>query len=189
MRALLSTFCLFLAGLSPLLQEPTPASKPASAPRSSEKAMLKVGDVAPDFRVQDHTGKERTLSEFKGKRVVLWFYPKADTPGCTAEGCGFRDNFTEYEKRGVQVLGVSFDTPAENAAFVKKFSFPFPLLCDVKREIGVAYGAAPDKNAKYAERISYVIGPDGKIEQAIGKVQAKSHPTELLGTLPGAKNR
>ena len=83
---------------------------------------------------------------------------------------------------------MSFDTPADNAKFAKKFNFPFPLLCDVKRDIGVAYGAAADRNAKYAERISYVIGPDGKIEQAIGKVAAKTHPTDLLQSLPaGAK--
>jgi thioredoxin-dependent peroxiredoxin len=145
--------------------------------------MLNVGDVAPDFRVLDHTGRERTLSELRGKRVILWFYPKADTPGWTAEGCGFRDRIRDYDKLNVQILGCSFDTPAENAAFAKKFSYPFPLLCDTKREIGMAYGACTEPTAQYANRITYVIGPDGKIEQAHGKVSAKTHPAELLTSL------
>jgi peroxiredoxin Q/BCP len=145
--------------------------------------MLNVGDTAPAFSVQDHTGATRKLSDFLGKPVVLWFYPKADTPGCTIEGCGFRDLYPEFQKKGVEILGVSFDTVEENAAFVQKFDYPFPLLCDVRREIGVAYGAAEDAKAGYASRITYVIGADGKILQAHSKVSVKSHPKEILASL------
>jgi peroxiredoxin Q/BCP len=145
--------------------------------------LLPVGAAAPEFRVPDHTGRERTLGEFRGKRVVLYFYPKADTPGCTAESCGFRDHAPEYSTKNAQILGVSFDTVAENAAFVKKYGLPFPLLCDTSRSIGLSYGATSDPKAKHADRITYVIGPDGKVEQAHAKVDAKSHPATLLGSL------
>lgn len=149
--------------------------------------MPKVGDVAPAFRVKDHTGRERSLSEFKGKRVVLWFFPKADTPGCTVEGCGFRDRAPDYEAKGAQVLGISFDTPAENKAFVEKFHFPFPILCDVDRSVGMAYGVAADAKAAYPKRATFVIGPDGKVEQAIEKVDVKTHPGSLLESLPAPR--
>ena len=149
--------------------------------------MLKVGDNAPDFRVPDHTGKERTLAEFRGKKVVLYFYPKADTPGCTAESCGFRDRLADFQKKNVQILGVSFDTVEENAAFVKKYNLPFPLLCDTSRSIGLAYGATTDPKGKYADRITYLIDENGKIEQAHAKVDAKNHPGTLLESIPAKK--
>lgn len=147
--------------------------------------LLKPGDTAPDFRVEDHTGRTRTLREFAGRKVVLWFYPKADTKGCTREGCGFRDRAPDYTRLNVQILGVSFDTVAENAAFVKKFDFNYPLLCDTSRSIGLAYGACDDAKAQYAQRISYVIGADGKVERVYGTVDAMSHPNTLLEELGG----
>lgn len=149
--------------------------------------VLQVGDAAPDFRVQDHTGRERTLSEFKGKRVILYFYPKADTPGCTKESCGFRDHARDYTKLNAQILGASFDTVAENAAFVKKYDLNFPLLCDPTRTLGLAYGACEDAKAQYPARITYVIGADGKIERAFDKVDAKTHPFTLLEEMGGPK--
>lgn len=149
--------------------------------------MLKVGDTAPDFRLQDHTGKERSLGEFKGKRVILYFYPKADTPGCTKESCGFRDHIKDYGKLNIQILGASFDTVAEQAAFVKKYDLSFPLLADPSRTLGLAYGAADDAKAQYPARITYLIGADGKIERAYDKVDAKSHPFTLLEELGGPK--
>ncbi|MFN0206476.1 MAG: peroxiredoxin [Planctomycetota bacterium] len=148
--------------------------------------LLNVGDNAPDFQLQDHTGKTRTLGEFKGKRVLLWFYPKADTPGCTKEGCGFRDRARDYSKLNVQILGASFDNPKDNAAFVKKYDFTYPLLCDVNRTLGLAYGATTDPKATYPERISYLIGGDGKIEKVWDKVDAKAHPASVLAELGGA---
>ncbi|MCE9594069.1 MAG: peroxiredoxin [Planctomycetes bacterium] len=142
--------------------------------------MLKVGDQAPDFEVQDHHGKTVRLKELAGKRVVLWFYPKADTPGCTKEGCGFRDQNREYEQRGIVVLGVSFDDVKSNAAFARKFSFPFRLLCDTDRKIGIAYKACETATDPYAKRYTYVIGATGKIEQAIDTKDPAGQAAALL---------
>jgi thioredoxin-dependent peroxiredoxin len=158
----------------------------ADEPPKERPAMLKVGDPVPAFRLKDHTGKDRTLAEFRGKRVVLWFYPKANTGGWTAEGCGFRDLTPEYEKKGAVILGISFDTPEENASFVAKQSFPFPLLTDVDRAAAIAFGAAADAKAAYPKRITVVIGPDGKVERIIDKVDARAHPADLLQALPAA---
>ena len=145
--------------------------------------MLNVGDQAPDFTVKAHTGEDVSLSDYKGRRVVLWFYPKADTPGCTAEGCSFRDHGPQYAEKNAVIFGVSFDTVEENRAFAEKFNFPFKLLCDTERKIGMAYGAGDSPDAGYAKRITYVIGEDGRIAQAIGQVNAAAHPAELLATL------
>lgn len=145
----------------------------------------KPGDPAPDFRLQDHTGRERSLAEYRGKRLLLWFYPKADTPGCTKEGCGFRDRTPDYAKLGIEILGASFDTPAENAAFVKKYDFRFPLLCDTTRTLGLAYGACDDPKAQYPARISVLIGADGRVERTWSQVDAKTHPETVLAELGG----
>jgi thioredoxin-dependent peroxiredoxin len=99
------------------------------------------------------------------------------------EGCGFRDRIAQYEAKNVQILGASFDTVEANAAFAKKFDFNFPLLCDTERKIGIAYGAADDPKASTARRISYLIGPDGKIRKAYPKVNAAAHPEEVLKDL------
>jgi thioredoxin-dependent peroxiredoxin len=145
--------------------------------------MLKPGDKAPEFKVKTHQGKDVTLSDFKGKNVILWFYPKADTPGCTAEGCGFRDRISQFEKKNTVVLGVSFDTVDENAKFAEKFHFPFPLLCDTERKIGMAYGACATATDGHAQRIGYVIDGTGKIKQAHPKVDAKSFPETVLAEI------
>ena len=145
--------------------------------------LLEAGSEAPDFQVKDHTGKDVKLSNLRGKTVVLWFYPKADTPGWTAEGRGFRELSSEYQQKNVQILGASFDTIDANAAFAKKFDFPFPLLCDTDRDIGMKYGACDSPSAGNAKRITYVIDPEGKISQVYGKVNAAEHPKELLATL------
>jgi peroxiredoxin Q/BCP len=145
--------------------------------------MLKEGDVAPDFTVKTHTGETLKLSELRGKRVLLWFYPMADTPGCTAEGCSFRDLKPAYVDKNVEILGVSFDGVEANQKFAEKFGFNFPLLCDTDKKIGLAYGAATDAAQGTATRISYLIGSDGKIERAYGKVSAREHPAAALGEL------
>lgn len=145
--------------------------------------MLKVGDVAPDFSAVDHNGKTVKLKDLRGKTVVLWFYPKADTPGCTAEGCSFRDLAKDYAAKDAVIYGVSFDTQAENAAFAKKHHFTFPLLCDTERKLGLAYGAATDASAGNAQRVGIVIDPQGKVKQYHPKVDARSWPAELLTTL------
>jgi thioredoxin-dependent peroxiredoxin len=145
--------------------------------------MLKPGDRAPDFTAKDHLGRDVKLADFAGKTLVLWFYPKADTPGCTAEGCSFRDLNAEYQKKNAAILGVSFDTAEENKAFAEKFGFNFPLLCDTDRKLGVAYGAAEPGSAGTAKRIAAVIGPDGIVKEYYPKVDARTFPQEQLGRL------
>jgi len=145
--------------------------------------MLKVGDKAPDFTARTHRGDEVSLKDYRGKTVVLWFYPKADTPGCTAEGCGFRDLYSDFDARDVQVLGASFDTVEENRRFAEKYGYQFPLLCDTDRRVGMAYGACDTPEAPYARRISYVISPRGEISRAYLEVSAASHPAEVLTTV------
>lgn len=145
--------------------------------------MLNVGDTAPDFEVKANTGKSVRLSEFLGKKVILWFYPKADTPGCTAEACGFRDLNPKLKDKNAVILGVSFDTVEENAAFAQKFRLDFPLLCDTGRDIGMKYGACKTKEDKNASRIGYVIDEKGKILQAHAKVDARAFPEQVLNTL------
>ena len=146
--------------------------------------MLKPGDAAPDFEVKDDKGRTVRLSDYKNKKdVLLWFYPKADTPGCTKEGCAFRDLNREFSDKGVQVLGVSFDETGENDKFAQKFQFNFPLLSDTERKLGVAYGAADDASARSAKRISYLIGKDGRVRKAWDKVDAAAHPAQVLAEL------
>ncbi|MGQ0552936.1 MAG: peroxiredoxin [Planctomycetota bacterium] len=127
--------------------------------------MLKVGDKAPDFHVLDHEGRPVSLASFAGQRVLVWFYPKADTPGCTLEGQGFRDRSAQMRAVG-EIVGVSFDEPAANKAFVEKHRFPFRLLCDPSKAMSMAYGACADASAKYPDRITYIIDKDGVIEYA-----------------------
>ena len=145
--------------------------------------MLKPGADAPEFTVKDHNGNIVNLKDSRGKKVVLWFYPKADTPGCTMEGQGFRDDFKSFEEKNVQIFGVSLDNVADNKAFAEKFSFPYPLLCDVKREIALSYHAVKSVDEQYAARISYVIGEDGKILESIESVDTKTHSQGLCSRL------
>ena len=141
--------------------------------------MLQPGTDAPDFSVNDHNGNAVQLKDYRGKKIVLWFYPKADTPGCTMEGQGFRDDFKTFENKGIQIFGVSLDNESDNKAFAEKFSFPYPLLCDVNREIALAYHAVKNKDDHYASRVSYVIDEEGKIIESIENVDTKNHSKDL----------
>ncbi len=145
--------------------------------------MLQPGTDAPDFSVQDHNGNPVSLKDYKGKKIILWFYPKADTPGCTIEGQGFRDDIKSFEEKGVQIFGVSLDNETDNKAFAEKFSFPYPLLCDVNREIAVSYHAVKNAEEQHAARITYVIGEDGKIIESIESVDTKTHSKDLCSRL------
>jgi dipeptidyl aminopeptidase/acylaminoacyl peptidase/peroxiredoxin len=147
-------------------------------------AALQRGAPAPQFAVRDETGTERRLADYAGKRVLLWFYPRADTPGCTRQGCGLRDQWHDFEQRGVAVLGVSTDPVAANASFRQKLGLPFPLLCDTDRAMAVAYGAADDAKAKYARRIAVLIGADGRVEQVWSKVDPDTFAATALAALP-----
>ena len=141
--------------------------------------MLQPGADAPEFSVNDHNGNKINLKDFLGKKIVLWFYPKADTPGCTMEGQGFRDDFKKFQQKDIQIFGVSLDNENDNKAFAEKFSFPYPLLCDVDREVALSYQAVNSREDQYAARISYVIGEDGKILESIENVDTKNHSNDL----------
>ena len=144
--------------------------------------MVQPGERAPDFSVTDHLGNTWTLADLSGQWAVLWFYPKADTPGCTAEGCGFRDMAKEYEARGARILGVSFDTAEDNAAFADKFGFQFPLLCDTDRDLGRKFGAA-DGDSAFARRIGVIIDPNGRVAAYHPSVNARTFPAEALAQI------
>ena len=141
--------------------------------------MLEKGTKAPSFSVKDHNGNTVSLTDFAGKKIVLWFYPKADTPGCTIEGKGFRDDYEKFTGKNTVILGVSLDNETDNKAFAEKFNFPYPLLCDVNHEIALAYKAVKGSQDEYASRISYVIDESGNILEAISQVDTKTHSGDL----------
>ena len=150
--------------------------------------MLKEGDQAPDIRLANDAGEPFKLSDLKGKRVVLYFYPKADTPGCTTQACEFRDDSEAFAQKGAAVVGISPDKPAAQAKFKQKYELPFTLLADEEKAAANAYGVWKEKNmygrkVMGIERSTFVIGPDGKIEKIYGKVKAKGHAAEVLASL------
>jgi thioredoxin-dependent peroxiredoxin len=150
--------------------------------------MLQVGDKAPDIRVHTDTGEDFRLSGMLGKRVVLYFYPRADTPGCTVEACEFRDGIQAFAKKGVAVVGVSPDKPTAQAKFKQKYDLPFTLLADEDKAAAQAYGVWKEKNmygkkVMGVERTTFVIGAGGKIENIYAKVKAKGHAEEVLAGL------
>lgn len=145
---------------------------------------LKQGDPAPKFTSKDQNGNAVSLDQFKGKKVVLYFYPKDNTPGCTAEACDFRDNYQGLAAKGIEVLGVSVDDEKSHQKFVTKFSLPFTLLADTDHAIVEAYGVWGEKSMygkKYmgTNRTTFVIDEEGKIAHIITKVDTK-HPTEQI---------
>jgi peroxiredoxin Q/BCP len=142
--------------------------------------LLKPGDPFPAWSLTDQAGKTVKSSDLAGKPYLLWFYPKAMTMGCTAEGRQLRDRFADFQKRGVEVLGVSFDTPDKNAEFVRAEEFPFRLLSDDDHALAVAVGAARSAEQSTASRISYLVGADGKVRRAYGEVQPASHAGQVL---------
>ena len=145
--------------------------------------MLKPGDAFPAWKLTDQAGKEVSSADLAGTTYLLYFYPKAMTPGCTTEGCALRDNYAGFEKAGVQVLGVSFDAPATNAKFAAKERFPFRLLSDTDKKLAVEVGAADSTHRLWARRISYLIGPDGKVLVAYPDVSPAKHATQVLADL------
>jgi peroxiredoxin Q/BCP len=151
---------------------------PASA------ALLKVGDPFPAWSLRDQTGAAVTSQSLAGKPYLLWFYPKAQTPGCTMEGRGLRDRFADFQTRGVEVLGVSFDAPAANAEFVKAERFPFRLLSDADHALARSVGAATSDAQQVATRISYLVGPDGKVQKVYDQVTPATHAADVLSDLP-----
>ncbi len=153
--------------------------------------MLDVNDKAPDIKLEDENGKEVSLKDFKGKTVVLYFYPRADTPGCTTEACEFRDTYKQMQKTGAVLLGASPDTPKAQKKFQEKFHLPFPLLADADKKLCNAFGVIQEKNM-YGKKVmgvartTFIIGPDGKIKHVFHKVKPEGHSEEVLAYLKEA---
>lgn len=150
--------------------------------------MLKAGDKAPNFTLSDKDGKTVSLSDFAGKRVVLYFYPKDNTPGCTRQACAFAGAYAEFQKRGVEVIGISKDSVASHVKFAEKYSLPFILLADPERQAIEAYGVWQEKKL-YGKisfgvaRTTFIIGADGNIEAVMPKVKPDTNAAEILEML------
>ena len=146
---------------------------------------LKEGDKAPDFKVINELGEEMTLADFLGKKLVLYFYPKDSTPGCTAESCNLRDNYADLKTKGFEVLGVSADGEASHQKFIKKHELPFHLLADTQKEVLNAYGVWGPKQFMGRtfdgiHRTTFVIDENGMIERVFTKVKTKEHTEQIL---------
>ena len=147
--------------------------------------MLKEGGQAPDFAVRDTDGNEVHLADFRGRKVVLYFYPKDDTPGCTKQACSIRDSYSEFEERGIKVLGVSLDDQASHRKFADKYELPFTLLSDTDHSVADAYGVYGEKEfmgKKYmgVDRKTFLIDEQGRVKKVIDKVNVEEHADEVL---------
>lgn len=150
--------------------------------------VLQVGDIAPEFLSKDQDGKEVRLSDYKGKKVILYFYPKDDTPGCTTQACNLRDNYEALQSKGYQVLGVSVDNEKSHVKFIKKFNLPFPLLADTEHEIVEAYGVWVEKSMygrtyMGTARTTFVINEDGVIQEIFQKIDTANHTDQILSKI------
>jgi thioredoxin-dependent peroxiredoxin len=164
------------------------AGRAGLAQRGYAVSLLAVGTKAPEFTTTDQVGKKRSLSDFKGKKVILYFYPKDNTPGCTKEACGFRDNFAQFRRLNVEILGVSIDSEKSHTAFVQKYDLPFTLLVDAEKKLVEAYGVWGEKSLygkKYmgTNRVTYLIDESGRIAAVFPKVKPETHAEELLAVL------
>ncbi len=149
---------------------------------------LQVGDKAPDFTLPDETGQDRSLGEFKGRHVLLYFYPKDDTPGCTTEACNFRDDYSQYQDADVVILGVSPDSSTSHMKFKEKYQLPFPLLADEDHKVCDLYrvwGLKKSFGKEYdgVHRTTYLIDPEGIIQTVFQKVSPAQHSSEVLELL------
>jgi thioredoxin-dependent peroxiredoxin len=152
---------------------------------------LDVGDRTPDFSTVADDGRPVTSADLKGKTVVFYFYPRADTPGCTTEACGIRDEFGAFQRLGTEVIGVSPDTAEAQAAFKAKYNLPFTLLADPDHQIAEAFGAWGLREIRGQQvlgvrRMTFILGPDGKVQQVFPQVTPADHAQELLQALAPA---
>lgn len=152
--------------------------------------MVEIGKKAPDFTLTDQDGNLHKLSDYKGRKLVLYFYPKDDTPGCTKEACSFRDNFSVLKEKGIEVLGVSVDDEGSHTKFRKKYELPFNLLADIDKETVKKYGVWVEKNMygkkKWGTaRKTFLIDEQGKISHVFNKVNTEIHAEEVLEKLSG----
>jgi thioredoxin-dependent peroxiredoxin len=149
---------------------------------------MNINDKAPDFTLQDENENEISLKSLHGKVVVLYFYPRADTPGCTVEACSFRDTYRQIQKTGAVLLGISPDAPKAQKKFQDKFKLPFSLLADADKKVAEAFGVVQEKNM-YGKKVmgiartTFIIGPDGKIQHIFPKVKPEGHAEEVLAYL------
>ncbi|MBZ9779108.1 thioredoxin-dependent thiol peroxidase [Psychroflexus sp. CAK8W] len=146
---------------------------------------LKAGDKAPNFEAKDQDGKMHSLKDYAGKKLVVFFYPKASTPGCTAEACNLRDNWGTFQEKGYEILGVSADSEKRQQNFKTKYELPFPLLADEDKEVIEAFGVWGPKKFMGKEydgihRTTFIIDEEGKIEEVISKVKTKAHAEQIL---------
>lgn len=153
---------------------------------------MKPGDLVEDFTLKNQDGNDVSLSDFKGSPVVLFFYPRADTPGCTIESCGFRDAFTKFKKAGIVVLGISRDTVKDQKKFKDKYDLPYDLLADDKMELINRYDLVKPKNmygklVKGVKRTTYLIGRDQKLIHIFEEVKPEGHAEEVLSLLKQKK--
>ena len=154
----------------------------ARAARAGE--LPEVGKPAPDFNLPDQNGKQHALKDFRGKWLVLYFYPKDDTPGCTQEACAFRDDLSTINQLGAQVVGVSVDDSNSHAEFAKKYHLPFPLLADKTTETAASYGALMNLGfLKVARRFTFLIDPQGNISKVYLSVETSRHSKEIIEEL------
>jgi thioredoxin-dependent peroxiredoxin len=150
--------------------------------------MVEEGKPAPDFELTSDSGEQVKLSNFRGKPVVLYFYPKDDTPGCTTQACGIRDVYADFRDRGAEVLGVSPDDEDSHVKFKEKYSLPFTLLADPGHEVAEEYGVWKERN-KYGkksmgiERSTFVIDADGNVSKAMRRVKPETHAADVLAAL------
>ncbi len=151
-------------------------------------AKISVGENAPDFTLPSHDGSEISLGDFRGKTLVLYFYPKDDTSGCTKEACSFRDSMARIRRKGAEVLGISADPPSSHEKFIRKYDLPFPLASDEKKSVLRAYGVWKEKSMygrKYMgiERSTFIIDPKGVVRHIFRKVKVEGHVDEVLALL------
>jgi peroxiredoxin Q/BCP len=151
--------------------------------------MISEGNPAPDFELATDTGERAKLSDFRGKPVVLYFYPKDDTPGCTKQACGIRDVYADFRERGAVVLGVSPDDEASHVRFKEKYSLPFTLLADPDHEVAKEYGVWKERNlygkkSMGIERSTFVIDADGNVSKVMRRVKPDTHAADVLAALP-----
>ncbi|CAI8222366.1 MAG: Putative peroxiredoxin bcp [Marinobacterium sp. xm-d-530] len=147
--------------------------------------MVEVGQTAPDFEAKDQNGEIITLSQYKGKKVVLYFYPRDNTPGCTAQACDLRDNIERLANNGYQVIGVSTDSEAKHRNFIEKYDLPFPLIADTDNAVHELYGTWQLKKNYGKEymgtaRTTFIIDEQGKVSEVIAKVKTKEHTAQIL---------
>lgn len=158
----------------------------------TKTVMSEIGEKAPDFESFDQDGKKISLKQFKGKTVVLYFYPKDNTPGCTKEACSLRDRFSTFKKKNVIILGVSKDSQKSHHGFIEKYNLPFTFISDIDKKVQLAYGVWQEKNM-YGKKVmgtvrtTFIIGPDQKVKYIFNKVDCENHAQEVLEKLEELK--